>query len=82
MCLAVPMKVIVLKDDGGAVVEMDGATYDVDVSLVEAPRVGDYVIVHAGFAIEKLDREEADARIDLFRDLAELQARDKGERAS
>ncbi len=79
MCLAVPMKLTTLKDDGNAIVEMDGATYDVNVSLIDDPQEGDYLIVHAGFAIEKLDREEADARIELFNDLAEVQRRSAGE---
>ena len=50
--------------------ELDGAEHDVDLSLVPDPRVGEYVIVHAGYAIEKLDQKEADERIALFRELA------------
>lgn len=70
MCLAVPMLLTELRDDAQGVAELDGARFDVDVSLLEAPVVGDYVIVHAGFAIEKLDRDEADVRLDLFDELA------------
>jgi hydrogenase expression/formation protein HypC len=50
----------------------DGVSVAVDLSLVASPSLGDYVIVHAGFAIEKLDREEADARIALFREIGKL----------
>jgi hydrogenase expression/formation protein HypC len=70
MCLAVPMRVVAVREDGTGDVELEGARHAVDLSLVEAPRAGDYVIVHAGFAIEKLDSREADERIGLFRDLA------------
>ncbi len=66
MCLAVPMKIEVLGEDGVATAELDGARYDVNCALIENARVGDYIIVHAGFAIEKLDEAEARARIELF----------------
>jgi hydrogenase expression/formation protein HypC len=69
MCLAVPMQLTEVHDATG-VAELEGARYDVNLSLVEAPQVGDYVIVHAGFAIEKLDVEEANARLQLFADWA------------
>lgn len=52
------------------VCDLDGSTQVVDISLIEAPQVGDYVIIHAGFAIERLDAEEADARLELFEELA------------
>ena len=61
--------------DGSGRVELEGVSYPVNLSLVADAVVGDYVIVHAGFAIEKLDREEADIRLDLFEDLAETQRR-------
>lgn len=73
MCLAVPMKVIELGVDGSGTVELEGARTAVDLSLIQDPKPGDYVIVHAGFAIERLDRTEADARLALFEELAEQQ---------
>lgn len=72
MCLAVPMKIIRVGEDQTATVDLDGARYDVNVSLVDRPSAGEFVIVHAGFAIEKLDREEADARIALFEKMADI----------
>ena len=72
MCLAVPMKIKEIKEDGSGVVVADNATYIVNLSLIKEPEVGDYVIVHAGFAIEKLDETEANTRIELFRELAEV----------
>ena len=70
MCLAVPMKVVELREDGCGVADLDGSRQAVDLSLVSDPRVGDFVIVHAGFAIERLDPEEADARLALFAQMA------------
>lgn len=73
MCLAVPMELKVVRDDGTGVAELDGARYDVNLSLLTDATEGDHVIIHAGYAIEKLDREEADERLALFEALAELQ---------
>lgn len=75
MCLAIPMKVETIGENLLGRVRLDGAMYDVDLSLVDDPSVGDYVIVHAGFAIERLDPKEADARLDLFRQMADTKKR-------
>jgi hydrogenase expression/formation protein HypC len=69
MCLAVPMRVVECWPEGSGLAELDGVRREINLSLVEA-ELGDYVIVHAGFAIEKLDRAEADARLALFAELA------------
>ena len=70
MCLAVPMQITAIEPDGSGVAELEGSRYAVDLSLIDNPRPGDYVIVHAGFAIEKLDEQEAAERIGLFEELA------------
>jgi hydrogenase expression/formation protein HypC len=57
MCLAVPAKIVEL-NGSIATISVDGALREVDVSLVEEPRLGDYVLVHAGFAIHKWDESE------------------------
>ncbi|MCF7790961.1 MAG: HypC/HybG/HupF family hydrogenase formation chaperone [Victivallales bacterium] len=72
MCLAVPMKIIQINDDNTGIVAADDASYKVSLSLIKDPVVEEFVIVHAGYAIEKLDEEEANTRIDLFRELAEV----------
>ena len=72
MCLAVPMRIVELKEGGTGVCELESIRYDVDLSLIEKARVDEFVIVHAGFAIEKLDLQEANARLQLFEDLAEI----------
>lgn len=58
MCLAVPMKIVKI-DGSKAVVEAYGVERIVDITLINEPAVDDKVIIHAGFAIEKLDPEMA-----------------------
>ena len=67
MCLAVPAEIISI-DGNVAKVDFGGVTRPVNVSLLRA-RVGDSVIVHAGYAIEILDKEEAEKTLQLFREL-------------
>ena len=71
MCLAVPMKVIELIPPDKAVVESEGITMEISVMLVSDVKVGDFVIVHTGFAIEILDLEEAEKTLSLLRELAD-----------
>lgn len=74
MCLAVPMRIKELRSEDAGVAEVEGLENEINISLLETPKRGDYVIVHAGFAIEQLDEEEALERIALFEELAELAA--------
>ncbi|MCM8769697.1 MAG: HypC/HybG/HupF family hydrogenase formation chaperone [Candidatus Omnitrophica bacterium] len=69
MCLAVPMKVVTVKD-GEAVVELGGVRRKIQIGLVDNVRRGDYVIVHAGFAIQKLDVKEARKTLQVLKQLA------------
>ena len=70
MCLAVPMKLVEISGDT-AVAEIGGVKREVNVQLLEGAGVGDYIIVHAGFAIQKLDREDAEETLKLFREMAD-----------
>ncbi|HUI71796.1 MAG TPA: HypC/HybG/HupF family hydrogenase formation chaperone [Spirochaetia bacterium] len=72
MCLATPMKIEKILDGKKAIVSQGSVSVQVDVSLLENPRPGDHVIVHAGFAIETLTIAEAEERLALFRRMAEL----------
>jgi len=72
MCLAVPMKIEEILDGRRAVVSEGGVRVEVDISLLQDPKPGDHVIVHAGYAIERLSLEDAQERLELFRRLAEL----------
>ena len=67
MCLAVPMQIVKILEDGKALVRQDDLETEVDLTLIQDPNVGDYVIIHAGYAIESLDLEEAEERLNMFR---------------
>ena len=77
MCLAVPMEVLEIKGKEGdfldpyrAVVEAQGTRVEVRLDIVDRPpKKGDYVIVHAGFAIHTLTRQEAQKSLELFEDM-------------
>jgi len=70
MCLAVPMKVIEKKENF-ATVEYNGVKYKANLGLLDNIKPGDYVIVHAGFAIQKLDEKEAEETLKLFEEVAQ-----------
>lgn len=69
MCLAIPAKVLEILEDSKAKVDYGGVIRDVNVSLMEHVKVGNYVIVHAGYAIQQLDAAEAEETLELFRQL-------------
>ena len=69
MCLAIPSKILEIRNDLGTV-DVDGVRKEVSLQLVENPIVGDYVIVHAGFAIHKIDEAEAMEALKALRELA------------
>ena len=69
MCLAIPARVEQLQDDGNAIVDLGGVRKAVSLALVDDVAVGDYVIVHVGFALQKLDVEEAERTLALFAEL-------------
>lgn len=69
MCLGVPALVLEKQGNIGKV-DFGGSTRDVDLSMVNA-KVGDYVVVHAGFAIQVLDEKEALETLELFRQILE-----------
>ncbi len=71
MCLAIPMR-ITATDGPDATIEADGLVQRTSLMLVPDARVGDYVLVHAGFAIAVLDSGEAAERLALFDELAGL----------
>ncbi len=71
MCLAVPMELLEIRDDGSGLAGLAGTTTACNLSLVPDAKLGDMLIVHAGFAIEILDIAEADKRIALFEQMGE-----------
>ena len=69
MCLAVPAKIIEISGST-ARVEIGGNVREANLSLVEDPKVGDYIMLHAGFAIAKYEPEEALRTLKLLKELA------------
>ena len=72
MCLAIPAKIIEMKDDRLATVDILGVTRDIALDLTPQAGVGDFVLVHAGFAIEVVDPDYAQETIDLIKQFPEL----------
>lgn len=68
MCLAVPGKITVL-EKGNAEVDFSGVKRSVSLDLVPAAKKGDYVLVHAGFAIQLLDSQDALETLKLFKEI-------------
>jgi len=72
MCLAVPMK-LVSKNGSTAVAEIGGVQRQISLMLLPEAEIGEYVIVHAGFAIQKLNEEEAKKTLELLEQIAALE---------
>ena len=72
MCLAIPAKIAEMKDDHLATVDILGVKRDIALDLTPQAQPGDYVLVHAGFAIEVVDADYAQETIDLIRQFPEL----------
>ncbi|MCM8595536.1 HypC/HybG/HupF family hydrogenase formation chaperone [Accumulibacter sp.] len=70
MCLAVPCRVVELLSGDQARVDIAGVAREISLALVEDIAVGDYVIVHVGYALARLDPEEAERTLELFAGLA------------
>ena len=70
MCLAIPAKVVQKLENDQALVEVGGIRNQISLLLVEDVTVGDYVIVHVGFAIARLNAEEAAKTLALFDEIA------------
>ena len=66
MCLAIPAKVVELLAGDQAIIDLGGVRKDVSLALVEGVVLGDYVIVHVGYALQKVDQAEAEKTLALF----------------
>lgn len=74
MCLAIPAKIIEIQDNGMLRATVGNGPTCLTVSgmlLAEPPKTGDYIIVHAGFALHRMDTTEAEESLRLFRELTE-----------
>lgn len=76
MCLAVPGKVVEIREERGtrmATIDFDGITKDICLAYLPEMEIGDYAIVHVGFAISKVDEASALETLQMFRDLGILE---------
>jgi len=71
MCLAIPAKIKSIQDEM-ATIDMEGTQRDVSLLLLEDAKIGDFVIVHAGFAIHKIDEHDAMESLKVLRQMASL----------
>ena len=76
MCLAIPMKIASLNEDRMATVDVLVVTREISLDLTPQAQVGDYVLVHAGFAIEVVDEQYAQETLDLIKEFPELAGED------
>ncbi len=72
MCLAIPSKIVKVESHMG-IIDVGGITRETNLVLIEDAKVGDYVIVHAGFAIRKIDESEAQEALKILREVAAME---------
>ena len=70
MCLALPCRIVAIDGDN-ATIDVSGMQKDISLALLDDVAVGDYVIVHVGYALTKLDPEEAEKTLALFAEMGE-----------
>lgn len=81
MCLSVPAKVISIDNDK-AIVSIGGTKYEASLQLLEDVKIGDYILLHTGFAIQKLSEEEAQETLKLLNELGEIDRKIREEEQS
>jgi hydrogenase expression/formation protein HypC len=74
MCLAIPARVIELLPDEMARVSLDGVVVNASMALIEDVAIGDYIVLHVGYALAKIDEDEASRTLELLREAALLGA--------
>ncbi len=80
MCLAVPAKVLELRDNQMALVDLNGTQREISLMVLDGEAaVGDFVLIHVGYAIEVIDEEEAERTLKMFEELGTLDEEDAGE---
>ncbi|MBN8450574.1 MAG: HypC/HybG/HupF family hydrogenase formation chaperone [Candidatus Accumulibacter sp.] len=71
MCLALPCRIVELRPGDQALVDVAGVSREISLALVDDVALGDYVIVHVGYALTRLDPEEAEKTLALFAELGD-----------
>ncbi len=74
MCLAIPARIAQILDNDAAVVDLGGVRKEISLALLDGVEVGDYVIVHVGYALNRLDPEEAEKTLKLFAEIGNAQS--------
>jgi len=74
MCLAIPVKIVELLEDGMARVTIEGVSKVVSIALVDNLEVGDYVVLHVGYALSRISPEDAERTLALLREAGALGA--------
>jgi hydrogenase expression/formation protein HypC len=77
MCLAIPVRVVELRPDQKAVVDLAGVRKEISTALIEDVQIDEYVILHVGYAIGKLDAEEAQRTLEMFNELEQAQSTER-----
>ncbi len=75
MCVGIPMRLAAVQGEMGTV-EESGVSLEISLALLDKAAVGDYVLVHAGYAIEVIDAEEAQVTLDLLRQVGIIRSKE------
>lgn len=70
MCLAIPARVVELIDESNVVIDLGGVRKQVSTALVDGAALGDYLIIHVGYAIGRIDPDEARRTLEMFAELS------------
>ena len=71
MCLALPAQITQILDDAKAIVNIGGITKEISTALLDEVALGDYVIIHVGYALTRLNEHEAEKTLNLFAQMAQ-----------
>ncbi len=72
MCLSIPAKIIAIKNDDTAIAAVQGVECTISIQLLDDVKEGDYVLIHTGFALQKLDEVEAQEGLELLKKLSDF----------
>lgn len=73
MCLAIPARVVEVRPDSKAIIDLGGVRKEVSTALIDSVVLDDYLIIHVGYAIGKVDPEEAQRTLEMFGELAKTE---------
>ena len=83
MCLSIPSKVVEIDDENVATVDTMGVKRQVSLDLMSEPvEIGEYVLIHVGFAMNKIDKEDALESLKVYREILEIMDEEQGELSS